>query len=114
MEVNQATLSRDLRELGLVKDSRGYRLPLDVAVDHPESDLHLAIQRFLIEATPVQHQVLLKTPAGGAQPLARALDLAPPADLLGTLAGDDTILLICADHRRAKKLAKALQMRTRP
>ena len=114
MAVNQATLSRDLRELGLVKDSSGYRLPQKTGGGHPESELHLALERFLIEATPVQNQVLLKTPPGGAQPLARALDLTPLPDLLGTLAGDDTILLICADQRRARKLARTLSVRTRP
>ncbi len=112
--VNQATLSRDLRELGLVKDHSGYRLLPETAGRHANSDLHLALERFLLEVTPVQNQILLKTPPGGAQPLARALDLSPPADLLGTLAGDDTILLICSDQRRAKKLAKALSVRTRP
>lgn len=114
MEVNQATLSRDLRDLGLVKDSAGYRMPNESGNGHPESELRLALRRFLLEAIPVQHQVLLKTHTGGAQPLALALDLAQVPDVLGTLAGDDTILIICANQTKARKVARDLQKRGQP
>ncbi|MHC5063296.1 MAG: arginine repressor [Planctomycetota bacterium] len=111
MEVNQATLSRDIRDLGLVKDSAGYRLPSEGSNGHPAAELRQALRRHLTQVLAVQHQVLLKTHTGGAQPLALALDLAEVPDVLGTLAGDDTILIICANQTKARKVARDLQKR---
>ncbi|MBJ76076.1 MAG: hypothetical protein CMJ98_03565 [Planctomycetes bacterium] len=109
--VNQATLSRDLRDLGVVKGPDGYTLS-GAGSPTPESSgqrLTLAVRQYLSSAVQAQNQVLLRTPPGGAQPLALALDGAGHADLLGTVAGDDTILLIAADGPGATGLLAWLE-----
>ena len=110
LDVNQGTLSRDLRELGVIKGTDGYELPIG---DHPAHDnnagtLGLAVKQWLTETIVAQNQVLLKTPPGGAQPLAFSLDQVglPPA--LGTIAGDDTILVICATNKDARRFASEI------
>ncbi len=109
--VNQGTLSRDLRELGVVKGPAGYEFPAAPAPagEKTTAAIHSAIRLWLIEVVPVQNQVLLKTPPGGAQPLALSLDRADHPLVLGTLAGDDTILVICANQRTASRLANQLE-----
>ncbi len=112
-EVNQATLSRDLRELGLVKGVDGYQLPGPAApARNGGARLHQAASQWLDAAVAVQNQVVLRTPPGGAQPLALALDGAPPDVFTGTLAGDDTILVICKNGRDARGVAASLQQLT--
>jgi transcriptional regulator of arginine metabolism len=105
LAVNQATLSRDLRELGLVKGPRGYALPSQLPALDP---LTQACEQWLRSAEAVAHQVVLRTPPGGAAPLAIALDDASMDGLVGTLAGDDTILTICRTPRAAQRLVAHL------
>lgn len=107
LAANQATLSRDLRELGVVKTADGYALPDPAAVD----DLTRACREWLRSAEAVAHQLVLHTPPGGAQPLAIALDGADAREIAGTLAGDDTVLVICRTPRGATRLARNLLAR---
>jgi len=109
--VNQATLSRDLRDLGVVKGPGGYTLSEGGghSLETSGQRLSLAVRQYLSSVVPAQNQVLLKTPPGGAQPLALALDAEDNEDLLGTLAGDDTILLIAADAPGAARLVTWLE-----
>jgi transcriptional regulator of arginine metabolism len=96
MRVTQATLSRDLRELRLVKTTEGYR-PLTTAAAEeasPQNTLARALKEFLLDIRPAQNMLVLKTPPGGAQPLAAAVDAERWREIVGTLAGDDTVLLI--------------------
>ncbi len=96
MRVTQATLSRDLRELRLVKTTEGYR-PLSAAAAEeaaPQATLARALKEFLLDIRPAQNMLVLKTPPGGAQPLAAAVDSERWKEIVGTLAGDDTVLLI--------------------
>ncbi len=95
MRVTQATLSRDLRELKLVKTAEGYR-PLSTAAEEasPLPPLARALREFLIDVRPAQNLLVLKTPPGGAQPLAAAIDAERWKEVVGTLAGDDTVLII--------------------
>ena len=96
MRVTQATLSRDLRELRLVKTAEGYR-PLSAAAAEeaaPQATLARALKEFLLDIRPAQNMLVLKTPPGGAQPLAAAVDSERWKEIVGTLAGDDTVLLI--------------------
>ncbi len=109
--VNQGTLSRDLRDLGVVKGPQGYALP-GAAPAATTNGLRQAVRHWLIEALPAQHQVLLKTPIGGAQPLALAIDGAELGTVLGTIAGDDTVLVICKSSGKAKSLAHDLEEMT--
>jgi transcriptional regulator of arginine metabolism len=110
MEVNQATLSRDLRDLRVVKGPEGYRLPLEAdAVPTPEGALVRALRDWLESAAAAQNQVVLRTPPGCAQPLAVAIDDARLEVVVGTLAGDDTVLVIAPDARRARSLVAHLR-----
>lgn len=104
IEVNQATLSRDLRELGVVKGPDGWVLPGEVAGD----ELTRACREWLQGAEAVQNQLVLMTVPGGATPLALALDHAQDRGVAGTIAGDDTVLVICRTARAAAGLAKSL------
>src|ERR1700747_1541312 len=96
VRVTQATLSRDLRELRLVKTAEGYRSLADAAGadSAPQAAIGRAVKEFLLDIRPAQNMLVLKTPPGGAQPLAAAVDGEHWKEIAGTLAGDDTVLLI--------------------
>lgn len=108
--VTQATLSRDLRELGLVKTSEGYR-PLSAAAEeaHVMPPLARALREFLLDIRPAQNLIVLKTPPSGAQPLAAALDAERWSEVLGTIAGDDTVLIITATRQTAAALRQRIE-----
>ena len=105
ISANQATLSRDLRELGVVKGPDGYTLN---PTSTPPTELHAAIDQWLLDAIAAKNQVVLQTPPGGAQPLGLALDRAHHELVVGTVAGDDTVLVICKNERDANRLAGAI------
>jgi transcriptional regulator of arginine metabolism len=107
VRVTQATLSRDLRELRLVKTAEGYR-PLSAATAEETSSipaLARAVKEFLLDVRPAQNMLVLKTPPGGAQPIAAALDAERWKEVAGTLAGDDTVLII-APSRTARAVVQ--------
>lgn len=102
IRVTQATLSRDLHELHVVKAVEGYLLPSQAATETATpaaGTLAHAVKEFLLDVRPVQALLVLRTPAGGAQPLALALDAEGWKEVAGTLAGDDTVLVICTSPR---------------
>lgn len=108
-DVNQATLSRDLRDLGVVKGKDGYELPqTTLSPQTAHQSLWHAVHTWLVSATAAQNLVVLRTPAGGAQALGLALDHAEIAGVVGTIAGDDTVLAVCSDAQRARALVKQL------
>jgi transcriptional regulator of arginine metabolism len=108
-EVNQATLSRDLRDLGVVKGKDGYELPqATLSPQTAHQSLWHAVHTWLVGAKAAQNLVVLRTPAGGAQPLGLALDRAALDGVVGTIAGDDTVLAVCADAARARSLVRQL------
>lgn len=109
-QVNQATLSRDLRHLGVVKGQAGYELPpAPLSAEAAGSSLWHAVQAFLLRSTAAQNLAVLHTPPSGAQPLGRALDQAELPGVVGTIAGDDTVLAICLDGGKARALVRRLQ-----
>jgi len=113
-DVTQATLSRDIRELGLVKGGAdgAYRSPAaSVAQTTPGAEVMLqrALAVQLLRIDRVQQLVLLRTGLGHAQSLCALLDGARLPEVVGTLAGEDTILAITADARRARALVKRLE-----
>lgn len=109
-EVNQATLSRDLRQLGLRKGPAGYETPDAFGGNSDLRDpLARAVTTWLSEVRCAQQMLVLKTPPGGAQPLGVALDTHPPEGLLGTVAGDDTVMAVCADPAAAERIAALLE-----
>src|SRR6059036_4166318 len=97
-EATQATISRDIKELGLVKRAGdgAYQRP-GVEAPNPETALtalERAAAEFLRRVDRVQQLVVVRTGVGQAQPLAIALDRARLPEAVGTIAGDDTILVI--------------------
>jgi transcriptional regulator of arginine metabolism len=111
MRVTQATLSRDLRELRLVKTAAGYR-PLSAATAEEASPLPAltrALRDFLLDIRPSQNLLVLKTPPSGAQPLAAAVDAEHWKEIAGTLAGDDTVLVICSSRSACNAIHKRIE-----
>jgi transcriptional regulator of arginine metabolism len=106
VEATQVTLSRDIRELGLVKTPQGYVLPATAAPPGP--DLQTVVQEFLHDVHVAQHTLILRTAAGSAGPLAEALDKAEWSGVVGTIAGDNTILVVARDAKTAQALRKKL------
>jgi transcriptional regulator of arginine metabolism len=110
IEVGQATLSRDIHELKLVKGPEGYRRAGETL--HAESVLpsvmHLARQ-FVIEIRQAQNLLVVKTTVGSAQPVAAALDASRWPEVVGTIAGDDTVLVVSSDSKKAGALARRIR-----
>jgi transcriptional regulator of arginine metabolism len=111
MRVTQATLSRDMRELRLVKTSDGYRQLSASATEDatPLPTLARALKDFLLDIRPAQNMLVLKTPPGGAQPLAAAVDGERWREVAGTLAGDDTVLIIASSRVAAKTIQRRVE-----
>jgi len=112
-DATQATISRDIKELGLVKRAGdgAYQRP-GVDTTNPETALaalERAAAEFLRRVERVQQLVVIRTGVGQAQPLAIAIDRAQLPEAVGTVGGDDTILVIARDARRAATLVKRLE-----
>jgi transcriptional regulator of arginine metabolism len=110
-DVTQATLSRDVRELGLVKAGGAYQPPSAPAANGHSSKalFNRAVAEYLTHVNRVQQLVVLRTGPGQAQLLGVALDGARLPEVVGTIAGDDTILAIAPDARRARALVRRLE-----
>jgi transcriptional regulator of arginine metabolism len=113
LEATQATLSRDIRDLGLIKraaDGAYRRASSDgrPAAD-PEQVCRTAVDDYLRRYDVVDQLVVLKTDTGQAQPLAVAIDRASLPEIVGTIAGDDTILVICRSAPDAAGLSRRLE-----
>jgi transcriptional regulator of arginine metabolism len=116
-EVTQATLSRDIHELRLSKGPGGYSLPngngnghgpQPIEDDGPPSVAEM-IESFGMRVQQAMNQVVVGTVMGGAQPFAAALDHEGWPEVVGTVAGDDTVLVICPDPRRAGEVEARLR-----
>ena len=112
--VTQATLSRDIHKLGLVKMPQGYTLPQQAANggSHPPSTpaaLERLFREFVREVREAENLLVVKTSIASAQPVALAWDAESWDEVVGTVAGDDTILVICPDKKAAQKLAARLR-----
>ena len=111
-EVTQATLSRDIHEMRLSKGPGGYSLPngngAAVEDDGPPPVAEM-MESFGLRARQAMNQVVVGTMKGGAQPVAAALDREGWAEVVGTVAGDDTVLVICPDPRQASEVEARLR-----
>jgi len=120
-DVTQATLSRDLVELGAVKVREGKTLVYAVpgeggdrqarvapSLDQTSSRLRRQCEELLVTARVSANFVVVRTPAGAANYLASAIDHADETDILGTIAGDDTIMIITGGLRQSRALARRL------
>jgi transcriptional regulator of arginine metabolism len=109
-EVGQATLSRDIREMGLVKSVDGYAIPQGLGTAEPAlPSVARLVREFVQELRLAQNLLVIKTTVGSAQPVAAALDGEQWPEVVGTLAGDDTILVICPDKKTAAALAARIR-----
>ncbi len=110
MRVTQATLSRDLQELKLVKTREGYRAPSALPEESASvPPLTRALREFLLDIRPAENLLVLKTPPSGAQPLAAAVDGAKFAEIAGTIAGDDTVLIITPNKKSRESLQREIE-----
>jgi len=113
-EVTQATLSRDIHELRLSKGPGGYSLPNSngaaaAVADDAQPSIEDMIESFGVRVRQAMNQVIVNTSMGGAQPVAAALDRAGWTEVVGTIAGDDTVLVVCLDPRRAGEVNARLR-----
>ena len=110
IEVTQVTLSRDIRELGLVKGQQGYREQEQAAAAGPEEagTLRWAVQEFVRDVRVAQNLIIIRTDLGSAQPVAVALDREAWPEIVGTIAGDDTVFVATSDARQALKAEEKL------
>lgn len=126
--VTQATLSRDLTELGVVKGPNGYMLPGALPTLLPggttpagsqarhaalTAALTTALRQHFVSATRGGTLVVVRTPVGHANSLAVELDRAGLPGVLGTIAGDDTIFIACRDAEAATQLTRTLERMAR-
>ena len=108
MRVTQATVSRDVHELKLVKTDRGYQ-PLAVEAASIAPALPRIARESIRDLRPAQNLLVIKTPPGGAQSLGAALDAEGWGEVVGTVAGDDTILVVSGSPRQRSTVQKRLQ-----
>lgn len=116
-DVTQATLSRDIHELKLLKGAEGYALPNGSngsggSESGPEESLpgiEQMLASFGLKVKQASNQLVVITTSGGAQPVALAIDGESWPEVVGTLAGDDTVLVICPDQKQAAVLGQRIE-----
>jgi len=102
-ETTQVTLSRDLKELGLVKTPQGYaglEAARAGAAPEPASELEHIVREFARDLRPAQNLLVVRTAPGAAPTVAAAVDAAGWSEVAGSLAGDDAVLLVCENPRQ--------------
>ena len=110
----QATVSRDLEELGAVKvripgGTMAYALPEHAKeVAAPDEHLRRVMGEFVVEVAHSGNVVVLRTPPGSAHVIGSALDRASLPEVLGNVAGDDTLILVCAEQATGADVAAQL------
>ena len=110
----QATVSRDLEDLGAVKvripgGAMAYAIPEHAKEGSaPDDHLRRVMGEFVVEVAHSANLVVLRTPPGSAHVVASALDRAGLPDVVGTVAGDDTIILVCAESTGGSEVAGEL------
>jgi len=113
VETTQATLSRDLRSLGVSKRAGAdggswYELPRPAVETLDRQRRQLDLRSFVNEVRVAQNLVVVRTPPGHANAVGRALDLAEYPGIVGTVAGDDTVLIVVEDATSARRLKRSL------
>lgn len=112
-DVTQATLSRDLRELGLARvptpDGARYRVPAGANDAEDTAALSSLLPSLVSSVDGVGELLVVRTVVGGAQPVAAALDAERWPEVLGTIGGDDTILLVCRSAAARERIARRLR-----
>ena len=108
--VGQATLSRDIHELNLVKAAEGYaRMQAGHAAEPALPPASRLVREFVLDVRPAQNLLVIKTSVGSAQPVAAALDAESWPETVGSIAGDDAILIVCPDTKSAARLVARIR-----
>ena len=112
VDVTQATLSRDIRDLGLARvsaeDGVRYVVPESLADEDDKPLLHNLLPQLFSRISGVGELIVLHTVRSGAQPIAEAIDLEEFDEVLGTIAGDDTILIVTRSAQAREALTRRL------
>ncbi|HEY0413074.1 MAG TPA: arginine repressor [Allosphingosinicella sp.] len=113
-DVTQATISRDLDQLGAVKVKKGgslrYRLPEEIGdSDWAAARLGRILAEWVLAIEPAGNLIVMRTPPGSAHLVGLALDQARLPEVAGTICGDDTLFVACKDGRETERLADALR-----
>jgi transcriptional regulator of arginine metabolism len=109
-KVGQATLSRDIRDLNLSKTAAGYALPqAEGMAGLALPPVQRLVREFVLDVRPAQNLLVVKTITGSAQPVAAALDDEEWEEVVGTIAGDDAILIVCPDKDAVKRIAMRIE-----
>jgi transcriptional regulator of arginine metabolism len=109
--VTQATLSRDIHELRLSKGPQGYSLPTAPPDDDEDAlpGIREVLSGFGLEVRQAMNQLIVITTTSAAQPVAAGIDYEDWPEVVGTLAGDDTVLVICPDEQQARRLKARIE-----
>jgi transcriptional regulator of arginine metabolism len=108
--VTQATLSRDIHELRLSKGPAGYSLPGSAEAGGDDlPGIREVLESFGLEVRQAQNLLIMVTTTGSAQPIAAGIDYEDWPEVVGTLAGDDTVLIICPDEKQASLLKARIE-----
>jgi transcriptional regulator of arginine metabolism len=112
-DVTQATVSRDIKELMLMKVPTGkgrskYSLPSD-GRSNPQLKLERALNDHFVSIDYTDHLIVLKSNPGTASALGSLIDQLPWVEIMGTVCGDDTILIICRDTSKSKFVVEQIQ-----
>jgi transcriptional regulator of arginine metabolism len=109
--VTQATLSRDIRALKLYKGPSGYAVSANINVSAEEEGpgTRELLRSFGLEARQALNLIVVITTTGGAQPVAAGIDYEDWPEVVGTIAGDDTVLVICPDEKQAAGLRSRIE-----
>lgn len=113
VSMTQSTLSRELKALGIAKtpdNAGGYRYSSADAAGHGPLASLIA---FVVQIERAKNLIVVRTPPGNAQGVARGLDEVAWSEVMGTLAGDDTILLVCRSDKDGAEVERRLRALTR-
>jgi len=109
--VTQATLSRDIHELRLMKGPNGYALPANGINGEDEGPgIREVLRSFGLEVRLAANLLVVITTTGSAQPIAAGVDYEDWPEVVGTIAGDDTVLIICPDEKQARALKGRMEV----
>ena len=109
IDVSQSTLSRDIQELKLAKAGGVYTLVEAELSRPPEESVHRIIREFLVDIVVAQNIVVVKTGSGHASTVSQALDEAGWPEVIGTLAGENTVFVAVRSLRDGKKLERRVR-----
>jgi len=106
IDVSQSTLSRDIQELRLAKSGGVYTVMEGETAPASDDSARWIMREFLREASVAQNILVLKTDPGNASIVARAIDTAGWEEVVGSIAGDDTVFVVVRTSRDSQELKK--------